>query len=189
MVYDVLDIGVGIHMTYSYRDDPILGSVLAYWVRKRGARSMPCKRDIDPTEMPRKLLPNLQIVDVIDGGERFRYRLAGTTLVEAYGEDFTGKCSDELFCGERLRFMDEVYRTICSSQVPLFARVKYQTPKIIALTASRIYMPLSDDGVDVHHILGVFRLEFGVYVAGGIWGEAVLAPSGQHVEPIAAIAG
>jgi hypothetical protein len=75
---------------------------------------MPCKRDVDPTEMPRELLPSLQIIDVIDGGERFRYRLVGTALVAAYGEEFTGKCSDELLCGERLRFINELYRAVCT---------------------------------------------------------------------------
>ena len=61
-------------MIYNYRNDPVLGVVLAYWDQKRGTRLMPCKRDIDPIEIPRRLLPNLQLIDVIDGGERFRYR-------------------------------------------------------------------------------------------------------------------
>jgi hypothetical protein len=177
-------------MTYSYRDDPMLGSVLAYWVRKRGTRPMPCRRDIDPTEISRELLPNLQIVEVVDGGARFRYRLAGTALVEAYGEEFTGKYSDELFCGERLRFMHEMYRAVCASKAPLFARNKYKTPRNIEFAAYRIYMPLSDDGGDVHHIFGVLRLELGVHLDSGIWGDGVNLDSGeQYVEPIAAIVG
>jgi hypothetical protein len=78
-------------MSYNYRDDPVLGPVLAYGVRKRGFRSMPRKCDIDATEIPPRLLPNLQLIDVIDGGARFRYRLVGTASVEAFGDDYTGK--------------------------------------------------------------------------------------------------
>jgi hypothetical protein len=173
-------------MTYNYRDDSMLGSVLAYWLEKRGTRSMPCRRDIDPTEISRELLPNLQIIDVIGGGERFRYRLAGTNLVDAYGEEFTGKYSDELFCGERLRFMHEMYRGVCISKAPLFARNKYKSPRHIEFSAYRIYMPLSDDGDNVHHIFGVLRLELGVPLDSGIWGDEVrLDPGEQYVEPIA----
>ena len=174
-------------MTYSYRDDPMLGAAFAYWVRKRGTRSMPCKRDIDPTEIPPKLLPNLQIIDVIDRGERFRYRLVGTALVEAHGEEFTGKCADELFSDQRLRFMHEMYRAVCTSKAPLFARNKYKARRNIGFVANRIYMPLSDDGVDVHHILGVLRVEFGVHLDSGMWGGARLDPGEQYIEPLAAI--
>ena len=171
----------------SYRDDPMLGSVLAFWVRKRGTRSMPSKRDMDPTEIPPEHLPNLQIIDVLDGGKSFRYRLVGTALVQAYGEDYTGKYSNELLDPEIMRAMHEMYETVCRSKVPLFARHKYQTSTNIGLVTKRIYMPLSDDGVDVHHIFGVFRLEFGVYSEGGRWGGARLDPTEQHVETITAI--
>ena len=168
----------------NYHDDPVLGSVLAFWVRKRGARSMPSKRDMDPTEIPPKHLPNLQIIDVLDGGKSFRFRLVGTALVQAYGKDYTGKLTDELLDPEITRAMHEMYETVCSTKVPLFARHKYQTSTNIDLVTKRIYMPLSDDGVEVHHILGVFRLQFGVYSEGGRWGGARLDSTDQHVEPI-----
>jgi hypothetical protein len=174
-------------MTYSYRDDPVLGSVLAFWVRKRGARSMPSKRDMDPMEIPPALLPNLQIIDVLDGGKSFRYRLVGTALVRAYGEDYTGKYSDKLLDPELRRAMHEMYEVVYKSKAPLFAHHKYKTSKDIDPVTDRIYMPLSDDGVDVHHIFGVFRLEFGVYAEGGVWGGARLDPTEQCVETIATI--
>ena len=78
-------------MIDNYRDDPILGPALAYWIDKRGSRLLPSRRDIDPVEIPPKILPHLQIIDVVDGGARFRYRLIGTATVDAYGEDFTGR--------------------------------------------------------------------------------------------------
>jgi hypothetical protein len=172
-------------MSYNYRDDPIVGCALAYWADKRGRRSMPCKRDIDPTEMPRKILPNLQLIDVIDGGARFRYRLIGTAVVDAYGHDFSGKYPDEMFPDDRLNFIQGIYRTVCTSKVPLFSRNKYHTPKNIDLFATRIYMPLSDDGVNVHHILGVLRFEYDALFDSGVWGkDAKLDPSWHYTEVI-----
>src|ERR1051325_6866611 len=74
----------GSGMRYNYQSDPVLGPVLRYWFDKRGARLMPSRRDIDPVEIEPRLLPNLQITELVDGGARFRYRLAGTAIVEAY---------------------------------------------------------------------------------------------------------
>jgi hypothetical protein len=173
-------------MAYDYRGDPILGPVLAYWTQKRGGRAMPRKRDIDPTEIPPRLLPNLQILDVIGGGGRFRYRLVGSASVEAYGKDYTGSYPDELFRDDRLRFLLSIYKTVCTSKMPVFSRNKYHTPKKIDVFASRIYMPLSDDGVEVHHILGILRFESGTGVDRGSCGDgATLEMSGQYIEPIA----
>jgi hypothetical protein len=172
-------------MAYNYRDDPILGPVLAYWTEKRGGRAMPCKSDIDPTEIPPKVLPNLQLIDVIDNGARFRYRLVGTAMVDAYGWDFSGRIADELFPDDRLNFVQGIYRSVCTSKAPLFSRNKYHTPKNIDLFAMRIYLPLSDGGENVHHLLGVLRFEFGALIDCGVWGEAAkLDPAWHYIESI-----
>jgi hypothetical protein len=72
-------------MTYDYRADPILGEALAYWRNKRGSRSMPARRDVDPVEIW-KLLPYVQLIEIMPDG-RSRYRLVGTLLAKAYGRD------------------------------------------------------------------------------------------------------
>src|ERR1700736_619243 len=85
---------------YDFRADPVLRAALAYWEGKRGDRPMPQRGDIDPDEL-RPVLSHLQITEVIDGGSRFRYRLVGTAIVEAFGAEFTGRYVDELMSGER----------------------------------------------------------------------------------------
>jgi len=167
-------------MTYDYRDDPILGPALAYWIDKRGGRLLPRKRDIDPTEIPRKVLPHLQLIDVIDGGARFRFRLVGTAVVNAYGKDYTGRYADELFPDDRLNFIQGIYRTVCDSKTPILARNKYHTPKKIELFATRIYMPVSDDHLNVRYILGVLRFEFAASFDSGVWGEEARMDPGWH---------
>jgi len=172
-------------MTYNHREDPILGPVLAYWIAKRGARSMPRRRDLDPLEFPPRILPNLQIIDVIDGGARFRYRLVGTALVDAYGRDFSGQYPDQMFSDARLNFTQSIYRAVCHSKNPLFSRSKYHTPKNADLFAIRLYVPLSDDDTDVHHILGALRFEFDTVFDGGMWGDhATMDPSAHYSEPV-----
>ncbi|HZK90907.1 MAG TPA: PAS domain-containing protein [Stellaceae bacterium] len=176
-------------MTFNYRSDPILGPALAYWSEKRGARSMPRKRDIDPTELPRRLLPNLQIIEVVGGGARFRYRLVGTASVDAYGSDYTGSCPDELFDDDRLTFIQNIYRRVCTLKTPLFTQNRYHTTRNVDVFANRIYMPLSADDNAVDHILGVLSFQTGGAVLQGAWREvARLDPSGQYIEPIAVAA-
>ena len=171
-------------MIYNYRDDPVLGPTLAYWTQKRGSRSMPCKRDIDPVEFPTKLLPNIQIIEAIDGGARFRYRLVGTASVEAFGSYYTGRYPDEMFSDDRLNFIQSIYRAVVTTKAPLFSLNRYHTTKNIDLFAYRIYMPLSEDGIEVDNILGILRYQSGIVADSG-WREgAKLDPDGQHIESI-----
>lgn len=172
-------------MTYNYRDDPVLGPALTYWAAKRGGRPMPRKRDIDPTEMPAKIVPNLQLIDVIDGGARFRYRLIGTATVDAYGEDFTGRYPDEMFPADLRDFIHGIYRQVCVEQAPVFLSNRYITAKGFELASKRIYMPLSDDGAKADHIFGVLRFEYEWSAADARWrNDPTLVPNSAYVEQV-----
>lgn len=172
-------------MAYDYRDDPVLGPALSYWMGKRVGRSMPSKRDIDPTEIPAKIMPNLQIIEVIDGGARFRYRLIGTATVDAYGEDFTGRHPDEMFPVDLRDFIHGIYRQVCAWKAPLFLSNRYITAKGFQLASTRIYMPLSDDNTEAHHIFGVLKFEYESSSADARWREgAMLIPASAYVEQV-----
>jgi hypothetical protein len=117
----------GVPLLNSLRDDPILGPAYEYWKSKCGGQAMPRRRDIDPTEIPR-LLPHLQITEFVDGGKRIRYRLAGTAVVDAYGGELKGKYFDEVFSGERLKFVEANYRVMCENKRPVLIRNRYFSP-------------------------------------------------------------
>ncbi len=168
-------------MAYDYRADPLLGRALDYWAGKRGARSMPQRRDIEPGEIPR-LLPNLQLIDV--QGDQFRYRLIGTALVEAFGRDYTGTYAHELFPGPRGDFVRALYRSVRDSGRPLFSRNRYLTTRDVDLIANRLYMPLSEDDHSVGMLLGAFSFEFDVGADPVLcaWGSAALDASLSETE-------
>ena len=163
-------------MHWDCRNIPVLADTLAYWRAKRRAGALPKRRDIDPTEIG-PLLANLQLIDVIDGGSRYRYRLVGTNIVAAFGGEYTGKFLDELFTGERLAYARRVYATVCSRMTPVFLRNRYSTTLDVEMIANRLYMPLSDDGCSVNIILGALSFEFGRDSAPGFWSTAQLDPS------------
>lgn len=75
---------------------PLIKELVAYWEKKRGMRLAPCRADVDPMDL-RMHLPNTFIVDVLDGGADFRYRLIGTAVVAGLGRDSTGKRLSELY--------------------------------------------------------------------------------------------
>ena len=143
-------------MSYDYRADPILGRALAYWRQKRNGRAMPSRRDIDPGEIP-KLLPHLQLIDIVRG--RFRYRLIGTALADAYGGDYTGQFVDDLFDKSRSQFITKIYSSIAEARQPGFLRSGYVTAKGLKLIANRLYLPLSEDDSTLDMILGVATFE------------------------------
>jgi len=61
-----------------------------YWNAKRGARPMPARRDIEPTEIP-DLLAYLVLTEVLAEPPFLRYRLVGTRQVAMRGHDPTGQ--------------------------------------------------------------------------------------------------
>ena len=73
------------------------------------ARAMPRRRDIDPLDMPARLLPHVELVEL---GERGRLRLAlvGTAIVDALGKDATGRYLDQAFDGETRQFLEDLCR-------------------------------------------------------------------------------
>lgn len=168
-------------MAFDYRACPILLDALRYWNRKRGGRPMPARRDIDPVEVP-QLLPNLQLTEVVDGGTRFRYRLVGTAIVEAFGAEFTGKYVDELLSGDRSRFTHDFYRAVCTARRPVFIRSRYLGGKDTNHTANRLLMLLSADGVQVNMILGALTFELTASAAVQIGHGAPIDPSASHIE-------
>ena len=142
---------------YDFRQDPVLGAALEYWEKRREGRTMPRRQDIDPAGL-RQILAHLQVTEVVD--HRFRYRLVGTAIVEAFGAEFTGKFVDELVSGERDSFVHACYRAVCSAKRPAFVRSKYITTKDVDLTANRLLLPLSENDRQVHQILGALTFEF-----------------------------
>ncbi len=148
------------HMRYDFRSDMILSPAFDYWQAKCGARVMPRRRDIDPTEIPLRLLPNLQITELIDGGVRIRYRLIGTAIVNAYGAELTGKYFDQVFSGQRLEHVKANYRMICIEKRPLLVCSRYVSARDVHLFCARLVMPLSEDDVNISQCLTAMSFHF-----------------------------
>ncbi|PJK28786.1 PAS domain-containing protein [Minwuia thermotolerans] len=62
-----------------------VGAMLrAYWLSKQREGALPKRQDIDPGEI-RGLLPDLALVESLEGGRYFRFRLIGTSAERCLG--------------------------------------------------------------------------------------------------------
>jgi hypothetical protein len=142
-----------------------LNEIYAYWLAKKGERRMPSRRDLDPTEIPR-LLRNLMLIDVSRDPFRFGYRLIGTNVVDATGENRTGKDFDVVGFFAANPTVKQEYITVATTGEPLHSfEPFYRLDTRREYDVERLLLPLSSDGGTVDMILVYFHFRTGAYSA------------------------
>jgi hypothetical protein len=125
-----------------------------YWNKKRGRRAMPARREIDPLELPARLLPFLFMVDLSDDPPRWRYRLMGTEMVDRIGVDLIGRFHDDVlgtkYCTYLAPLNDEVFR----HKHPIYTVTELRAKEGKALITKRLLLPLEHRGREPAIILG-----------------------------------
>jgi hypothetical protein len=134
---------------------PDTRAIHQYWLIKANGRPMPRRADIDPAEIPPRLLPFLSIVEVVPDDRRYIYRLIGTAEVQVRGFDPTGKSVHEGFMGPNaeaaLAHYDRVVRTAIPFLFPIPDQYEPETARY--RTQEIIFLPLSEDGAKVDKIV------------------------------------
>jgi hypothetical protein len=136
---------------------PILRPVLDYWERKRGARPMPARPDIDPLEL-KAHLPHLFLVEPLPGAE-FRYRLLGSEITERYGRNNTGKTVREIYADLPVvaDWLTGMLLAVTTGKRPVLATGTLSAVRKEHIFSESLHLPLSDDGVNVTMIFGAAR--------------------------------
>ena len=73
---------------------PQLRILAELWATKRRGGTLPCRSDFSDEDL-RPWFGHMLMVDVVEGPHRFRFRLMGTSLVDAASRELTGKFFDE----------------------------------------------------------------------------------------------
>jgi hypothetical protein len=134
---------------------PALIELATYWRSKRIGPMPPGRDAIEPGEIV-KHLPWLFMVDVLDDGADYRYRLLGTNIVAANYRDATGRRFSELYddaaklAGARLGF-DAALRT---SDAAFTGGRAFWRPDWAFDRFEAVFLPLSTDGRTVNIIVG-----------------------------------
>ncbi|WP_085905664.1 PAS domain-containing protein [Kiloniella majae] len=66
-----------------------------HWNQLRGHNDLPAKEELDPINIP-KLLGNSCLIDVLDGGIDFRYRIIGSAIQDISRAGQSGKKISEI---------------------------------------------------------------------------------------------
>jgi len=136
-----------------------LKEVYAYWLTKRGARIAPPRSALRSEELA-LFLPDIALLEAVGDPPRFRFRLYGSRVAEAYGENPAGKFLDEIDLGSGRAGIIGHYVKVVKECRPHVARVQYtKQGDGRLLDYQRITLPLSDDGKTVNMLLCVFAFE------------------------------
>lgn len=134
--------------------DPRLIVFFRYWDGARGGKPMPTRGDVDPVDMPKHLLPNLFLVEVVDGGWRFKFRLAGSESTMAAGRSMTGRHVDEVNPNKAYaEYVSNLYRRVMERRRPVLSVSNFGLPDQEHRVTQRIMCPLSPDGETVTMVI------------------------------------
>jgi hypothetical protein len=123
-----------------------------FWLEAAGSRQMPARSDIDPFKVP-KLLPSIGLIDVADGLDEAKFRLAGTRLFDVYGEEITGKRVDRVFAGTCADYWRRVHGAVVKRHAPRHGVVRGPAAGRDHILLFWLRLPLSEDGESVDRIL------------------------------------
>jgi hypothetical protein len=131
-------------------------ALLAYWQSKRSGGSLPRRKDIVPAEIP-QLLPHLMIIEPVNGGGDWKYRLVGTAVAQRYGFDWTGKKMTELLDAATAPAIIRFYSDVAAMRAPNFVmgRAMIEGRDHVVYECGSFPI-LGSDGVTVWILMGVF---------------------------------
>lgn len=125
------------------------------WADKAGG--LPGRGCVDPVEIGPGLLPHIVVIDVIDGGEDFRWRLFGGRHAAEFGMDLTGvRLSDHLSRNASSRAVRALFLACVREAAPIWHTLEYTASTEVLKRAHGVMLPLA--GAPPHpvgHLLGV----------------------------------
>jgi hypothetical protein len=129
---------------------PKLHALHELWQAKRDARAMPSRGDFDWADL-RPWFGNLILVDVIDDGADFHYRLWGSELAQLLGYELTGRRMSDVVSWLGPNPRDE-YREVCRTRGVVSVLVRMPDADHI-VRLHKLNLPLSCDGVRIDKVL------------------------------------
>jgi hypothetical protein len=131
---------------------PQLRFLLRYWNDLRGIRALPHMRGIDAIEL-RAALGYINLLEPVDHGRDFRYRVFGTVVAAVSGFDLTGQLASRLKASAYIvEFGLAVFRAVRRRGEPLLTE---HGPPATLYTATwhRLVLPFADDHGEVVRLL------------------------------------
>jgi len=134
---------------HQFADDPILTAGFEYWSNLLKEADVPDRGDVDPIDMPRHILSNIALLELVDDGADAVVRLAGREFDENFGVSLKGKTMSELTEEDYRDYMLGHLRKLVDERKAIFSESAFRWDRGGQLRTRRIMMPLSngDPGV------------------------------------------
>jgi hypothetical protein len=116
-------------------------------------REMPHWRDFRPTDVP-WMIGRLYLVEVLDGGADYYFKLSGSLMKEIYGtEPEKKRLSEMIDCG-LTRTLRANYDAIVATRKPFYLRGELRWPEGQCIHVERLLVPFCNEGDTPVMILG-----------------------------------
>lgn len=135
---------------------PDIWKLVRYWQEIHPPDRLPGRKHFDPLDIP-SLLPNIRLLDVVDGGPfHYRVRLIGTGHVKQLGYDPTGRWYETITNWFENSVVERDLAQVCRLCQPVYRKgltiVPYETgTKVI----ERVHVPFASGGHDVDLIMSL----------------------------------
>lgn len=103
------------------------------------------REHIDPLIFGPKILPYLVIIDILDGGVDFQWRLFGGAHEKEYGINLKGMILSELAkANDGLEEVELIFRSCFHHAAPIFYNITYQNQRDVTRNCCGALFPLYD---------------------------------------------
>ena len=131
-----------------------LAVTLALWEKWADGKPAPTWKNVALYELPAVVLPQCLVVDVIDGGDDFRYRFWGTEYTGHYGIDETGLLLSETLGPSFIDATRSQLLTVISRQAPCAFDLAIRAPRSgVVQTKVNLRLPIMDTPGEVTKVL------------------------------------
>ncbi len=128
--------------------------VYDYWDALRTGRFAPSWQDFDLLQMPSSIIPDVHVADIVPPETgMFRSRFWGTNLTRVYCQDNTNKTIRDLQPSELADTVHNNMLQVVETKQPKAYLSEIALPLRMERFQYLLRLPLSDDGVRVHHIV------------------------------------
>jgi hypothetical protein len=136
---------------------PLL-EVYGTWMKAAAGRMAPRRDEITPALL-KSVLPWVWMIDVVDGGTDFRFRIAGDRVIQFMGRRYAGQLLSEFAGQPFFEVMREILLASLTSKRPLVSGpTRSSLPGKEHLALQVAVLPLSEDGLNVTTIFGAMEI-------------------------------
>lgn len=138
---------------YDQISSPVIKRAYSYVMGGRSISDLPSRSDIDPVHMS-EYLDHIELLDVINGGDSFRYRIAGGAIEQIFHSRMQGRMLEDIFTGEVLSFKLVMFRRCVENRTVILSNDTLERGGESLLKYERLLIPLSPNGKYVDILFG-----------------------------------